>query len=134
MRTILSQLSLFFSAGAVGGLTNAFAVNMYMKMTSHSFLGIKINQGLATEMIYERIVLGGIWGVILIIPVPFKNFIMRGLLYSLAPSLIQLLVILPVQKQGLLGLAQGAVTPLQVLLFNAVWGIVTVFWFKAIEK
>lgn len=49
---------------------------------------------------------------------------LRGVLWSLGPSIIQLFVVFPFAvKKGVLGLQLGSLTPLFVLLFNAVWGL-----------
>jgi len=48
----------------------------------------------------------------------------RGLLLSLAPSLFQLFVVFPAWSgRGLGGLELGALTPVFVVLYNAVWGV-----------
>ena len=51
----------------------------------------------------------------------------RGLVWSLGPTSVQLLIIFPlVAKKGLFGLELGALTPLFVVIFNAVWGLAAV--------
>ena len=55
-----------------------------------------------------------------------KPPLQRGLLYSLFPSLVFLTFLLPqYMRSGYFGVRQGHITPLFVLLFFAIWGIVT---------
>ncbi|MFE1745111.1 hypothetical protein [Coleofasciculus sp. H7-2] len=68
---------------------------------------------------------------------PFRRYPywLRGIVYSLAPTLAQLLIVFPVKaNQGLLGLKLGVLTPVFVLFFNAIWGITAAFWLKFIEE
>jgi len=48
----------------------------------------------------------------------------RGLLWSLGPTATQLLIIFPlVANKGFFGLDLGSMTPVFVVIFNAVWGV-----------
>lgn len=48
----------------------------------------------------------------------------RGLLWSLGPTAVQLLIIFPLAaKKGFFGLELGNMTPVLVLIFNAAWGV-----------
>ena len=50
----------------------------------------------------------------------------KGLVVSFAPTLAQLLWVFPVMAgQGYLGLKLGLLTPLVVVVLNAIWGIST---------
>lgn len=63
------------------------------------------------------------------------SFPARALLFSLGPSLVQLLVVFPYQAQkGILGLQLGYLTPVFVLFYNAIWGLVTGWWLELTEK
>ena len=66
-----------------------------------------------------------IFAAVLAATVPFS----KGVLLSLAPTLVQLLVVFPMQAhKGMYGLALGTFTPLFVVFFNAVWGVFTGLW------
>jgi hypothetical protein len=134
MHSLFRRLAIIFSAGAVGGLINALAAGLYQSLTASTVLGIKLSQGFQPEMIYERVVWGGVWNAVFFLPMLFKHFLIRGLIYSLAPSLIQLFAVLPAKGQGLLGLSQGAATPFEILAFNAVWGVSAVIWLKMLKE
>ncbi|MCL1486190.1 MAG: hypothetical protein MH208_19130 [Marinobacter sp.] len=53
----------------------------------------------------------------------------RGLLLSLGPTIVQCLIVFPMKLGvGVLGQDLGTLTPLLVLIFNAVWGLVAAWW------
>jgi hypothetical protein len=56
------------------------------------------------------------------------------LIFSLGPSLVQLFIFFPLREKGLLGLELGSLTPVFVLLFNAIWGIVAALWIYFTER
>jgi hypothetical protein len=126
----IRKLSLVFSAGAFGGLLNSVAVWAFGAAGVASALGVKIAPELTPEWLYPRLVWGGIWGVLFLIPVRSSHFA-RGLLWSLGPSAVQLFVVFPVKAQkGMMGLELGALVPLFVLFYNAVWGVAAAYWLK----
>jgi hypothetical protein len=72
---------------------------------------------------------GGIWGFLLLLPIPRAPIWLRGILLSLGPTLVQLLIIFPIRlNKGLMGLELGQLTPLFVFIYNAIWGICAVSW------
>lgn len=135
MQKLGKKLSLAFAAGALGGLINSVAVWLFGVLGITAALGVKIAPNFTPDWLYPRIVWGGLWGFLFLIPFLRHGYLWRGLLYSLAPTLAQLLIVFPVKaNQGLMGLKLGVLTPLLVLFFNAIWGITTSFWLKFIEE
>ena len=125
------SLSLFFAAGALGGLANSLVVWGFGELSINQALGVAIAPTLSPAWLYPRIVWGGLWGLAFALPLS-TGWVTRGLLLSLGPSLVQLLVVFPFKaNKGLLGLELGAFTPVLVLLFNAVWGIVASWWVRS---
>ncbi len=135
MKKELSILSPAFSAGCLGGVTNSLAVWIFGVLGITSALGVSIAPALNPPWLYPRIVWGGIWGILFLLPVLRRSVMLRGLLFSLGPSLVQLLVVFPVKAdKGMLGLELGNLTPLFVLLFNAVWGLTAAWLFTMSEE
>lgn len=121
----MRRIMLIFSAGAAGGLANSLAVWLFGVLGITTALGVSIAPALTPAWLYPRLVWGGIWGILFLSPVPRGSWWLRGLVFSLGPSIVQLLVVFPVKTDaGALGLGLGALTPIFVLLFNAVWGLV----------
>lgn len=127
------NLSLAFSAGCLGGLTNSIVVWAMGTLGVTAALGVKIVPALTLPWLYPRIVWGGIWGFLFVITIPGLSWWMRGLVFSLAPSLVVLLVIFPKYPlAGEFGLGLGTLTPAFVLVLNAVWGLVAAWWLRLV--
>ncbi len=59
---------------------------------------------------------------------------MRGLVFSIPPTVVQLFVIFPLKAgKGIMGLDLGTLTPLLVIFFNAIWGVVASFWLQKLD-
>jgi hypothetical protein len=69
---------------------------------------------------------GGIWGLLFVVPWLNSKPITKGAILSLFPTLVQLLVVFPIQaKKGYFGLMLGAYTPIFVVVYNLIWGLAT---------
>ena len=127
---VAQALSLFFAAGALGGLANSLLVWICGQTGLTGALGVAIAPELTSAFLYPRIVWGGIWGFLFALPLGVRSAARRGLLLSLAPTAYQLLWVFPRAGRGALGLELGGLTPVLVLGFNAVWGIVASWWLR----
>jgi hypothetical protein len=126
------SLSLFFAAGALGGLANSLVLWVVGKLGFAHTLGT-IAPALTPGWLYPHIVWGGLWGALFLIPLGW-DWVRKGLFLSLAPSVVQLFLVFPLKtKGGAVGLALAALTPLAVLFFNAVWGVVASFWLTVVR-
>jgi hypothetical protein len=135
MNNLFKKLSVVFAGGCLGGFTNSLVVWFFGLLGITTVLGVKIAPQLTVSWLYPRIVWGGFWGVLFLLPLMHNRHILKGLIYSLGPTLVQLLLVFPFQaNQGMLGLGKGALTPLFVIIFNAVWGITAALWIKWADK
>lgn len=135
MKRLAKRLTLVFSAGCFGGLLNSLCLWLLGNYGVTAALGVKIAPHLTPSWLYPRIVWGGLWGFLFILPLLRRFYLLRGLAYSLGPSAVQLFVIFPLEAhKGLLGLDLGVMTPILVLFVNAVWGMSTVFWLRFVEQ
>lgn len=130
---MLTKLSLAFSAGAVGGLANGLIVWLFGFLHITTVLGVSIAPDLAAPLLNSKIVWGGIWGILFLLPLFSKNYLIHGVVLSIAPSITQLLLVFPNMGAGYLGFKLGLLTPIFVLIFNAVWGIVGVYFYRLIK-
>jgi hypothetical protein len=132
---MLKNLSLAFAAGCLGGLANSVALWLFGLLGINQALGVMLAPHFTPPWLYPRIVWGGLWGFLFLIPLKGLTYTSRGLLLSLGPSLGQLLVVFPVQAQkGLFGLELGYLTPAMVLFYNAVWGVATAYCLKVTRE
>lgn len=131
--SVAGSLSLFFAAGALGGLANSLVAWSSGELGVTRALGVALHPDLSPASLYARVVWGGLWGGLFVLPLAGRSWIRRGLILSLGPSLVQLLVVFPSRGAGALGLALGTLTPLLVLVFNAVWGLVASWWVASVR-
>lgn len=119
MRSLITRLSVAFTAGAVGAIANSLAVQ----------LGGMLRPGAAPPFtpawIYQRLVWGGIWGFLLLLPLLRDRPVLRGLILGLAPAVARLTVFAPPDASA----SAGGI--IQVLVFNAIWGVAAALWFHA---
>ena len=128
----MTRLSAVFAGGALGGLTNAFAVWLFGRYGLAAALGVSIAPPFTPPWLYHRLVWGGIWGFAFLLPLFKRHWFAKGLVISFGPTLVQLLVVFPDQAhKGMLGLDLGLLTPLLVFFYNAVWGWTAAFWIKS---
>ena len=130
----MRKLSIFFAAGCLGGLANSFALWLFGYFGITSYFGVSLAPTLSPSWLYPRIVWGGIWGLIFILPILKSKLLLKGTILSLFPTAIQLFVVFPLKaNKGIAGIDLGLYTPLFVVFFNWVWGFVTAITIR-IEK
>lgn len=131
----LTKLSLAYAAGTVGGLANGLVVWLFGYLGITAVMGVKIAPALTAAMLYPRLVWGGLWGFLFLLPFLETSPVLRGIVFSVAPSLVQLFIVFPSKiPDGMLGLPLGAATPLFVLFFNIIWGIIASYWFHIVVE
>lgn len=131
MKSIVGRLTLAFASGSFGALVNSLALWLFGVLGITGAAGVKLAPPLTPDWLYPRIVWGGLWGLLLLLPILSGSAVLRGILISLAPTAAQLFIVFPFKLgKGLMGLDLGNLTPLFVIVFNAIWGIAAVLWFE----
>src|SRR5512134_3471920 len=124
MRQLLDPASMSFAAGAFGALVNSVAIWAAGAYHLTARLGIGIAPGLTPNWLYPRIVWGGLWSFLFMLPIVRGHWWLRGIVLSLAPSAFQMLYMFPRETgEGFFGLGLGALTPVFVLAANVIWGL-----------
>ena len=135
MKKLAKRLTVIFAAGCLGGLANSLVVWQFGAYGVTKSLGVRIAPDLSPVWLYPRLVWGGIWGLLFLLPVFRNSVLKRGLLLSLGPTIIQLFVVFPYKAdQGMMGMGLGALTPLLVFVFNAIWGITVAIWLRFVGE
>ena len=128
-------LSLVFAAGAVGAVAKSVALWAAGASGLSDALGVRIAPALTPAWLYPRIVWGGLWGLLFLLPLASQRWVAQGLALSLFPSLFQLFVVFPYRTTaGPLGTGLGTLTPVLVLAVNAVWGLTASAWLRATAR
>jgi hypothetical protein len=134
MSGILRGMSLSYAAGSFGALMNSLALWVFGALGITVALGAKLTPSLTVAFLYPRLVWGGLWGFLFLLPFFKGSWIKRGIVFGLAPALAQLLLVLPFKfGKGWLGLDLGPSTPLFVLLFCIIWGLATAWLLTKVE-
>jgi len=131
MYSVTKKLLIFFAAGCLGALANSLAVWAFGYYGITSSLGVAIAPTLSPGWLYPRIVWGGLWGLLFILPMLPSRLLLKGAILSLFPTAVQLFVVFPfAAHKGMGGLDLGLLTPLFVLFFNWIWGVVAAWAIK----
>jgi hypothetical protein len=135
MKLTVKNVSLVFMAGLWGGLLNCLAVWLFGRIGIAQALGVHIAPPWTTALLYPKLVWGGLWGLLFLVPLGRLSWPVKGLIFSLGPSLGQLFWVFPLKAHlGVLGLQLGTLTPLFVLFYNAVWGVGAGWWMNLVRR
>ncbi len=127
----MKKFLVFFAAGCLGALANSITVWLAGDLGIPSSFGVSIAPSLTSNYLYPRIVWGGIWGLLFVLPMLQSKLLLKGTVLSLFPTAVQLFVVFPlIAGKGIAGVDLGLYTPLFVLLYNWVWGVVTALTIK----
>ncbi len=126
---LLRNMSLAFTGGAIGAFIDS--VNIWLMGTSgiSDLIGISMKPALTTPWLYKRMIWGGIWMLLLMLPLMKNRICLRGMLASLAPSAMMILVVLPAMKPGDFGTGFGLLMPGVVIILNFIYGMVASSWY-----
>lgn len=120
----MRKLLMVFGAGSLGGLANSLVVWAFGLYGISQSLGVAMAPPLSAQWLYPRIVWGGLWGFLFILPVLRNRLWGQSFVLSLFPSMIQLFLVFPYQTPyGVAGLELGTLTPVLVVFFNWVWAL-----------
>ncbi|GAB7079872.1 hypothetical protein [Megalodesulfovibrio paquesii] len=120
---ILSRILACLVSGAVGGLVNSVAVWGFGILGINQALDFAMAPALTWPWLGPRLLFGGLWGLLLLLPFWKSRPWPKALVISLAPTAYMLFKVFPDMGKGLFGLGAGAGAPYMVLFFNAIWGL-----------
>ncbi|MFT6835887.1 MAG: hypothetical protein ACJA0H_001927 [Francisellaceae bacterium] len=129
----LKELSVAFAAGALGAIVITILLWLEIKYGITSALSIKISSMSNSELtvrIYKMIAWGGLWAFLLLIPYAKSRWFIRGIVFSLIPTVVTFLYFAPQSGLGYFGVNAGYLMPINILVLNIIWGIVAAWWFN----
>ena len=129
MRQTRALIAVCFMSGVIGGLAVALLAWASNEWGVTTLASVKLTARLDLGTLYSRAIWGGIWGLLYYFTVGHarsrRHWVRKGLWVCLIPSAVQLLYIYPyLTKYGPLGLSLGALTPVFIIGYNLVWGLV----------
>ncbi|MSM39220.1 MAG: hypothetical protein GJT30_06330 [Geobacter sp.] len=131
---MIRKISGAFTGGAIGGLVDSVNITILGKVGISDLLGVSMKPEFTAPWLYQRMIWGGIWMLLLLLPLWKKRPVLRGCLFSLLPSAMMLFMVLPSMGKGLLGIGFGTLTPVVVIGLNFIYGIVASYWYEFTEK
>jgi hypothetical protein len=115
-----------FAAGCVGALVMCVVMWLASRYGITQALKVAISGSVSPPWMYPRIVWGGLWGLLFLLPFLSGSLLARSFVIALFPTLFQLFVVYPYyQHKGVAGLSLGVLTPFVVFLFFWVWSLTT---------
>lgn len=127
---MIRKISAAFAGGALGAFVDSFNIWFMGKTGISDLIGLAMKPEFSAPWLYKRMIWGGIWMLLLLLPLLKKKVLLRGCLFSLLPSVMMLFLVLPGMGKGVLGLGFGAVTPLVVIALNCIYGMVASLWYR----
>jgi hypothetical protein len=127
---IVRKLSGAFTGGILGGLADSINILVISHIGITGMLGVSMKPEFSLPWLYQRMIWGGIWMLLLLLPFWKKRTVLRGCAFSLLPSAMMLFLVFPDMGKGILGLGFGAMTPVVVTGLNFIYGIIAAFWYE----
>ena len=117
---------LVFAAGCLGALIQIIAMNVAAHFGLMHHLGVQLSASYYPYWLYPRVVWGGLWGFVFLLPIFAGNILMRSLLLSLIPACVQLFVWYPFyESKGIAGFSLGLLTPVVIVFLWWIWALST---------
>ncbi|MBU4264407.1 MAG: hypothetical protein KKC76_21375 [Proteobacteria bacterium] len=127
---MIKKISNAYVGGLLGALVDSFNIWMLGKIGFTAWIGVGLRPEFRPAWLYPRLVWGGIWGLLLLLPIMKSRPIPRGMLMSLVPTAMVYFVMFPEMGKETFGLGFGLLTPVLVLFLNFIWGIVAASWYE----
>lgn len=120
-----------FAAGCFGALIQCFVMWLLARYGVTHSLHVALPGSIAPAWLYPRIVWGGLWGFLFLLPILTSSIFARSFVIALIPTGVQLFIIYPLyEHSGVAGLSLGLLTPFVVLFSYWVWSLATTIILK----
>jgi len=130
---MLRKLSLAYVSGTVAALVACLVFWLLGRDGATAWMGVALAPRLTSGWLYTRLIFGGLFGLLLVLPVLPNRLPLRGILISLAPTAYILLVLFPRIGRGLFGFGYGALTPLLIGGLCLLWGLLAAGWYRLVR-
>ena len=97
---MIGKMSAAFTGGAIGGFVDSVNIWMMGKSGISDMIGLTMKPAFTAPWLYQRMVWGGLWMLLLMLPLLRKRVLLRGCLLSLLPSTMMLFLVLPGMGKG----------------------------------
>lgn len=123
-RCYLAKLSAAFAAGVVGAIVLILVKSILFGMPG-DYLAFK-------HTVYRLLVWGGIWALLLVIPLTTQRWFLRGTLLGIIVILFNFMVLMPFTDAGFFAAHAGWSVALPNIILNYIWGVIAAGWYALI--
>lgn len=122
------NLTLAFGCGAFGVLVIFAVLFVVTKAGLGTTLGLPSVPQKMPEFLYSRLVWGGIWGFLLVLPFLTPRWVLRGIVIGLLASAASIFYFHPALQKAQIGLI------IAILVFNLIWGVAAAGWYRWLAR
>lgn len=124
---LVKKATLAYASGSFGALLNSFALYVAAMIGLSTLFGVSMMTEWSLEWLYPRLVWGGVLAFLFVLPVYQTRWLVRGLVWSIVPTIPHLFIIFPGQADvaGETVIEVGVITLICVYIFNCIWGLIT---------
>lgn len=130
MSNVARAVALCFAAGAAAGFLKCVAAWLTLRYGVAAQLGAHVVGSLSPVVIYPRVVIGGLWGLLFLLPMARNSILVSGLLWGVVVAAAEL-VLFPLIGGRTPALLNMSV--LLALLLWLVWGLAAAFLLRWIR-
>lgn len=120
-----------FAAGCLGALIQCLVMWLLSRYGITHSSHVSLPGSISPAWLYPRIVWGGLWGFLFLLPILTSSVFARSFVIALIPAGVQLFIIYPLyEHKSVAGLSLGLLTPFVVLFSYWVWALATAITLK----
>jgi hypothetical protein len=123
---IFRQLTLGFGAGAFGACILALVAFVLAQLKIPELVGAS-SPPADKAFLYRLIVWGGIWGLLLVVPVMNRAWWLKGIIIGLLATAALALYFAPPLQQG------SATQIVYIVVLNSIWGLAAGAWWAFVS-
>jgi len=127
-KQLIKTATMAYASGSLGALLNSVALFLAAAVGLSTFFGVSIMTDWSLEWLYPRLVWGGVLAFLFVLPLYQTKWVVRGLVWSIVPTIPHLFIVFPGQADTLGGVENievGVITLACVYVFNIIWGLTT---------
>lgn len=125
---VFRRLSLAFAAGGVGVIVLIAFLWLLRESGAMASLGLKMPAPKLPDFLYSRIVWGGIWAFLFVLPVMTRQWLLRGLVVGVLASLASIFYFNPAWKSAPFTFV------IVIFVANSIWGVAASGWYRAVSR
>lgn len=118
--------ALLYASGTLGAFVASFLLIFLSSSQLLNAVGITLAPSFTLAYLAPKLVWGGLWGFLFLVPIPFRFSIFGIFFMALLPAFFQLFVVYPQwEHAGWLGIRHGWAMPFLTYFYWLVWAFFT---------